>query len=383
MAMPSTKRALIAVAVIVCLAAVAGGIYLHHLRQPLAPLVPSTQGPAPNILSQLPRDAPAIAYIDVAALRKLQNSPLTDVLGLDRTDARVQPQAREKVAPRPRKEGALLAGKDSDREYAQFVADTGFDYSRDLDRAAIAFWPTDLTPAANAAGDNPALAIADGRFDQPKITAYAIRVGGKTEKAGGRTCYIVPGYPPVAFEFQSPTRIVIASGKTAADLLNLRPANSPDPSMQGRINRVAGAPIFGVARTDHLPSSFYANFESSPQLDKLVRSIRGLSVAGQPQGDQIRFALDAECDSMTSAIEISTVLDGLRLVGSMALADPKMRQQLQATPQQLAFLQAVVKQAQVAHQDRWVRISLDATPAMLGESGSRTSRFSRAGSGSR
>lgn len=353
----STKRALIAVSLIASLAALACAVYVQRLRQPLSPIAPTNKGPAPNILSQLPADAPAIVYIDVRALRKLQNSPVLDLLGFDRG------------LPDPtRKEPALRAHAENDREYVQFVADTGFDYARDLDRAAIALWPTNLSPAANAAGDNPALAIADGRFDQSKITTYAMRVGGTTEKAGDHTRYVVPGYPPVAFEFLSPTRIVIASGKNATNLLNLPPERSPELAIEARINRVSGAPIFGVARTDHLPSSFYDNFESSPQLDKLVRSIRGVSMAGQPRGDQIRLALDAECDSITSALEISTVLDGFRLFGSMALADPKTRRDLQVTPGQLAFLEAFVKQAQVTHQDRWVRISLDATPAMLGES---------------
>jgi hypothetical protein len=370
-ALSSTKRALIAVAVILCFAAVVCGVYLHRLRQPLAT---PNRGPAPNILSQLPPDAPAMAYIDVQALRKLQNSPLSALLGLSGAGPQRAPQAQEKAlrtraeAAHPaRKEAALSARNETAPEYAQFVADTGFDYTRDLDRVAIAFWPTDLAPAANAAGDNPALAIADGRFDQRKITAYALRVGGKTDTVADRTRYVVPGYPPVAFQFLSPTRIVIASGKNAADLINLPAASLPDPSMQARINRVAGAPFFGVARTDHLPNSFYANFESSPQLDRLVRSIRGLSLAGQGQGDQLRLAVDAECDSMTNAIEISTILDGFRLVGSMALADPKTRAQLQMTPEQFAFLEAFVKQAQVTRQDHWVRISLDVTTAMLGE----------------
>jgi hypothetical protein len=362
-ALSSTQRALIAVAVIVCCAALVCGVYLHRLRRPLAT---PNEGRAPNILSQLPPDAPAIAYIDVRALRRLQNSPLSALLGLNGAGPQIAPPAHEKPLPTRRKV-AHPVRNEPDREYAQFVTDTGFDYTRDLDRVAIAFWPTDFTPAANAAGDNPALAIADGRFDQRKITAYALRVGGKTDTVADHTRYMVPGYPPVAFQFLSPTRIAIASGKNAADLINLPAASPPDPAMQARINRVAGAPIFGVARTDHLPNSFYANFESSPQLDRLVRSIRGLSLAGQAQGDQIRLAVDAECDSMTNAIEISTILDGFRLVGSMALADPKVRAQLQMTPEQFAFLQAFVKQAQVTHQDRWVRISLDVTPAMLGE----------------
>jgi hypothetical protein len=356
LALSSTKRALIAVAVMVSLAAMAAGFYLRRLRQPPAN---AQAGSAPDILSELPADAPVLGYIDVAALRKLQNSPLAALLGLTDTPPQAPPASREKVS----------AGPQKGREYEEFVRDTGFDYARDLDRATIAFWPTDLAPAANAAGDNPALAIAEGRFDQAKIIAYATRVGGKTRMFGHHIRYIVPGYPDVAFEFPSSTRIVIASGKNSADLLN-RPAGSRrDPAVEARIRQVAGAPIFGVARTDHLPSSFYADLATSPQLDRLIRSIQGLSLAGQSQGNHIRVVLDGECDSMKTALEISTLLDGFRLVGAMSLANPQMRAQLHLTPEQSAFFQAFVKEAQVTHQDRGVRITLDVNPAMIGAPG--------------
>jgi hypothetical protein len=345
MPVSSTKRALIAVAAMVCIVGVAGAIYLHHSRQPLPARPGISSGPASGILEELPPDAPAIAYVDVAALEKLQDSPLAGLLGLTGT------------AP----------GQVTDRDYAQFVRATGFDYTRDLDQAAIAFWPSDLSPAANASGDNPSLAIADGRFEQRKIIAYALRVGGKKETVGAHPRYIVPGKPTVAFEFLAPTRIVIASGRNPGDLLNLRSRGGPDSAMQMRIRRVAAVPIFGVARTDRLPPSFYADFKNSPQLEHLIRGIQSLTLSGQPEGDQIHLALDAECDSMTNAIEISTLLDGFRLVGSMSLANPKMRQQANMTPQQAAFLEALIKQAKVSHQDHWVRIGLDITPAMLGE----------------
>jgi hypothetical protein len=343
----STKRALTAVAALVCLAGLAGAIYFHRLRQPL----PSSNGaPAPDILTLLPTDAPAIAYIDVSALRKLQNSPLSALLALT-SGSHDGRQARDS----------------HDREYARFVRGTGFDYTRDLDQVALAFWPNDLARARNAAGGNPALAIADGRFDQRKIIAYAARLGGKMESVGPRPRCTVPGYPAVSFEFLSPSRIAIASGRTSRDLLNLAVRSGRDPAVQARINRVARAAIFGVARTDHLSNTFYSNFGSSPQLEHFVRSIHELSLAGQPEGDDIHLALDAECDSLTNAIEISTLLDGFRLVGSMTLADPKMRAQLQTTPEQTAFLVALIRQANISHQDRWVRISLDVTPAMLGK----------------
>ena len=134
--------------------------------------------------------------------------------------------------------------------------------------------------------------------------------------------------------------------------------------MQSSIKRVAGAPIFAVARTDQLPAGFYANFKNSPQLERLARSVRAITLAGQPAGNNINLALDAECDSMKNAFEISTLLDTFRMVGSMALYDPKMRAQM--TKQQATFLAALINQVKVVHQDKWVRLSLQITPEMLG-----------------
>lgn len=348
--MSSTKRALIVVGVLVCVAAIVGGIYLYHSRRPLpAPAV--SNGPAPTLLEQLPTTAPVVAYIDVASLRKLQNSPLAGLLGLTGTAPSGSP------------------GEPVDRDYAQFVRGTGFDYSRDLDKAAIAFWPHDLTPAANDAGENPSLAIADGRFDEQKIIAYALHVGGRADTTSGEKRYVVPGKPDVAFKFLSQTRIAIASGSHAENLLNLRSGaqRAPDPAIQTRVQRVAGAPIFGVVDTSQLPADFYASFKNSPQLESIVRSIRSLSLSGQPQNNDIHLALDAECSSMTKAIELSALLDTFRVFGSMSLSDPKTRRQLQMTREQADFVKALLQDAKLSHQERWVRISMDVTPAMLGE----------------
>src|SRR5690348_6253757 len=85
-------------------------------------------------------------------------------------------------------------------------------------RAAIAMWPTQLGAAASAASENRTLAIADGRFDQQRIEAYALHVGGHAVKRGALTIYEVPGKPLVAFEFLSATRVIMASGKNATNL---------------------------------------------------------------------------------------------------------------------------------------------------------------------
>jgi hypothetical protein len=334
-ALSSTKRALIVVVILVLLIGGAVGIYLVRLHRQLPG---SSAGKPPDIMSLLPPDAPVVIYIDAAALRGLQGSPLAAVLGL--------------TSPSPQQ----------DRDYADFVRDTGFDYERDLDRAAVAFWPAGMATPANPLGDDRVLVVADGRFDQRKIEAYALR-SGRVETHGAQSFYEVPGKPPVSFQFLSAGRIAIASGKNADTMLALSNSPARDPAMQSRIDRVAGAPVFAVARMDNLPNSFYSNFHNAPQADKFVRSIRALSLSGKPQGDGILMALDAECDSMKNAFEISTLLDGLRLFGSMALSDPRTNNGM--TKEQTAFAKAFLKHLEITHQDRWVRLTLNITPEML------------------
>src|SRR5258707_14631572 len=51
----------------------------------------------------------------------------------------------------------------ADAEYSQFLRETGFDYERDLDRAAIA--------VIKGEKDSKLFAVAEGRFDRKKIEA--------------------------------------------------------------------------------------------------------------------------------------------------------------------------------------------------------------------
>jgi hypothetical protein len=331
------KRVIVVVAILVGLAAATGAVLYYRWHRPLES---AKAGQAPDILTQLPADAPVIAYIDVASLRRMQASPLAAILG--------------------------LAGEtpNEDLDYKNFVRDTGFDYTRDLDQVAVAFWPGMSPKKPDEAADNPTLAIADGRFDHDKIRAYALRTG-TTIRVGKRSLYLVPGQPPVAFEFRSPGRMALASGHNPIELLNQPSSLTREGAMRGRVDRVAGAPIFAVAETNNLPASLYQELRGAPQFQTLARSVQGLMFAGQPDGEVIHLTLDAECDSVTSAVELATVVDSLRLLGSLALADPKTRRQM--TKQQLLFLTALLSQAKVTHQERWVRLALDVTPAMLGQ----------------
>jgi hypothetical protein len=344
----SVKRAWIVIAVVLLCLLGAGVAYYFWQARPLPPIVSTVpgvpiSGPPPDILSQLPADAPVVAYIDAASLRKLQNSPLAAALGL------------------------ATPGPQADRDYATFVRDTGFDYTRDLDHAAIAAWPASFGTPDNVLGEDRVLAIADGRFDQQKISAYALRTG-KEIPHGSQPVYEVPGNPAVSLTLLSPTRIALASGRNPTDLLarvnpNASAASSRGPAMQSRIQRVAGAPLFAVARTEHLPPSLYANLHNAPQLEQIARSVQAITLAGQPDRNNLKITIDAECDSLKNAVQISFLLETGKMAGSMALSDPRTRRQM--TKEQFLFVEALINRATINHQNKVVRITLEITPDML------------------
>jgi hypothetical protein len=344
----SAKRAQIVIAVVLLCLIGAGVAYYLWQARPLPPIVSTVPGvpaagPPPDILSQLPADAPVVAYIDAASLRTLQNSPLAAALGL--------------ASPGPQ----------ADRDYANFVRDTGFDYTRDLDHAAIAAWPASFGTPDNVLGEDRVLAIADGRFDEQKIKAYALRTGKEIPHAA-RPVYEVPGNPPVSITFLAHTRIALAGSRNATDLLarvnpNASSASSRGPAMQSRIQRVAGAPMFAVARTDRLPPSLYANFHNSPQLEQIARSVQAITLAGQPDRNNLRITIDAECDAMKNAVQLAFLLETGKMAGSMALSDPRTRRQL--TKEQFTFVEALLNRATINHQNKVVRITLEITPDMF------------------
>ena len=349
MPLSSAKRALIVIAVVLLCLIGAGVAYYFWQARPLPPIVTTVPGvpaagPPPDILSQLPADAPVVAYIDAASLRTLQNSPLAAALGL------------------------ATPGPQADRDYANFVRDTGFDYTRDLDHAAIAVWPASFGNSPRDIDANRALVIADGRFDEQKIIEYSSKgrpvvTTGSDSPASVRT---IPGDPTISYEFLLPTRIALASGDDMARKLadiSVKRYGTRDSAMQSRIQRVAGAPMFAVARTDRLPQSIYAPLHNSPQLEQIARSVQAITLAGQPDRNNLKITIDAECDALKNAVQLAFLLETGKMAGSMALSDPHTRRQM--TPEQYVFLQALLARATINHQNRLVRITLEITPDML------------------
>lgn len=329
MTLSSTQRAWIALGIILCLAGAGLGFYFHRAHRPLPG---SSAGGSPELLSQLPADAPALGYFDVSDLRK---SPV--VLKI-----------------------AAMAEPQEDPEYKRFAHDTGFDYARDLDRVGLAFWPGHSTqfPLERA------VILADGRFDRQKIDAY-LAADPSIHRGPGQVAELppLPGFSKRELAFVAPGRIAYTAGTEIAASIQRDRSARINPALVPLIQRVGGAPIFAVLRADNLPDSFYANFKNSPQLEHFARSIRGIALAGKPDGDRLHLVLDAECDSMKNAIAIAAQLEILRMFGSVALADPHTRRQMDK--QQAALAQALLNQIQVTQQDVWVRLTLDVTPEMF------------------
>jgi hypothetical protein len=184
MPLSSAQRAWIAVLIFFLLVVAGlGGFYYWEIHRP-APagpaFSPEIAGPPPDVLSVLPPDAPVVGFIDAEALRKLPNFSLAGFVSL------------------------MFSGPQSQRAYNDFIRGTGFDVSRDLDHAAVAYWPTGFGKPDNVLGQDRFVAVADGRFDQPRIKAYIAHLGGKQVVHGTQSIFQAPGNPPISLEFMLP-----------------------------------------------------------------------------------------------------------------------------------------------------------------------------------
>ncbi|MHB8755712.1 MAG: hypothetical protein ACYC92_12285 [Candidatus Acidiferrales bacterium] len=293
-----------------------------------APTAPNAPADSPDLIHQLPAGASAVIFADVTALR---------------------------AAPIGKELAGLAPTSAQDPEYTRFIRSTGFDYSRDLDRVALALWPKNSPTTV--------VAIAQGKFNKARIERYALRTG-KVVKHGQWEIYEVPEADPartVRFVFLSPAEIVLADGPGISAVLGSA-RNRLDPEMSQRVAKVAAAPIYAVARTPDLAKDIGIDETHSAQLAHLLQSIHHITVAGLPAGRNLTVTAFAECDSTLDAFQLSTALEGLVWMGRAALADPKTRQQV--GPQWPA-LDALLKAADISHDSDFVRLHVQITPQIL------------------
>ncbi len=291
-----------------------------------------------DLLAQMPSDASAVIYIDLDALKQ---SPFLAEL--------------YKWAPQPT----------ADADYAQFLQSTGFNYESDLNGVSIAL--------LKHGQETNLFAVADGRFDQKKISAYASQTGTR-ETRRGREIFSVPvsgGTRRISFTFLRNGRIALANDANLESSLSQPHADSDAQAWHERFRRLAGSPVFAVVRQDAgagaALSSQAPGGMQSPQLSALIDQLQWITIAGKPEADHLRVVLEGEGTADAPTRQLSDVINGLLVLAQAGLHDQKMRQQLQPEVRE-AYLE-MLKSADVSQIDRGetksVRLLFDLTPKFL------------------
>lgn len=328
------RRVILALATLL---AVGAFLVLHFGQRRAAPPAAAV----PELFLLAPSDADSLVYVDLAALGR---SPfLAQLLAF---------------APSPAE----------DPDYREFVAATGFDYSRDLDRALIVTRPPPSAPST--------IAIADGRFDREKMAAYSLR-SGKLEKQNGAEVYVVSSGQPaktVSFTFLASGRILLANARLLGPSA-LRPAQNLPPDQHERLVRVAGSALIVLARVDASQENFSVFGFRSRDLKRALRDVRWMSLGARPDGDHLRVALEAECASADAARELARTAETLRLLARVVLADARTRRQM--SPQAAALAEAVLRNGEFIHSEQRVllrfELAADAFAAPAASEAGRTS----------
>jgi len=252
-----------------------------------------------------------------------------------------------------------------DSEYAQFVRETGFSYERDLHRVVVAI-------SKHGASAN-FVAIADGKFDRKKIEAFLSQSGTPSKQGKWKIFHLDATIhdKPISLAFLSDSRIAVSA---IENLSGLSTANAGEPGRaewNARFERLAGTPVFAVIRQDSSVPSSIGNMAPggyrSPQLSALLDQLQWISVAGKPDGDQLRVVAEGEGLSEPAITQLSQTLQGILLLAQNGLNDRKARQQMNPAERD-AYLE-MLSGAEVQKIDRgeWktVRLVVSVTPKFL------------------
>jgi hypothetical protein len=284
----------------------------------------------PDLLELAPSDSTMIGYAD---LRTLRESPLVQQLA------------------------AMAQPPQVDRDYADFVAATGFDYQRDLDHLLILGRP--------GAAPGGALVFAEGRFDRQKIEQYALR-SGKRAQENGRAVYVVPSTTPgknIRIAFLAPDRIELSDGGELP-VLSTNSSATIDPAMRGRLSRIAGAPVFAEFKATEFASRIGPD-SGSPvaAFSSPFRSLQWVSLAFRPDGQEMILSIEGECDTPEAAQRVAGTLELLRGIFRGALSNPKARGQMPA--ESAVATGKLLDAMKITTEAERARILVSVTPEML------------------
>src|SRR3984893_4198715 len=273
------------------------------------------------VLSAMPPEANAVAFADLAELRRAPFS----------ADLR-----------------NWIPKNQADTEYADFLRETGFDYERDLDLAAIA--------VIKGETENKLFAVAQGRFERKKIEAYAAR-SGKRENRGGREIFSAPlsdGARKISFAFLSKDKIALTDAGDLTPFLGPVSNSADARDWRERFTRLAGSPVFAGRRQDAQAGSALASrgpgCVQSPQLSTLLNQLQWITLAGKPLGGGIRIVAEGECANEQTSRQLSDLLSGMLLMAQAGLNGPQNRRGLDPRIRD-AYLE-MIKGADILRADR-------------------------------
>ncbi len=293
----------------------------------------------PEILRATPAGASQVAYLDLIRLR---SSGFLQKLNFLAPEIPVDP------------------------EYAEFVQNTGFDYTKDLDRVLMVQSASEATHA---------FFLAQGRFDRERITRYVMQSGGIARR-GEIEIFLIPSAPrsardepgqrqstdsagekpeKLALAFLRPDRVALGRSEGFDEWLQHGRLEEADPEMFEQLLRVAGSAGFLIGKVPPRPPAISGGI-SSPQWEQILHSIRWYALAVVPQQEQLLVVADITCNTEQDCSELSETLEGLRAVAIAALSQPKPP--LAMTPRDAAVLRDLLSRARISAQKNTVRTRL-------------------------
>lgn len=288
------------------------------------------KGVCPAVFAAAPYDANIVAYADFTAMR---SSDLTKQFNsLEQT-----PQAAV---------------------YRDFVDKTNFHLDRDLDHILL----------AAAVESQAATLVLEGRFDQPRISAFVAKLGSMKHYDAGDLYEFrsTPSSPAtsqtVSMMFLGPNRLAFAAGRDAHTqiLMLADAAKTPDPNLHEdiceRAQRVAGAPFFILG---DVPKAAVAQItpvvaRENPTAADILQSLRGWDMAYWMDGDSIRMEVEGQFNSSYDALRARFGFENVR--DSIAKEAGNLKSGAVAANPAAPVFDALVKNLAISVDGRYVRM---------------------------
>ncbi len=266
---------------------------------------------ATSLFRRLPSENAVLLHVDVARLRRV---------------SALEPLLKARVDPDP--------------DYAAFVNQTGFDYQKDLDEAAVAWLPGRV------------YIVARGRFDSARLRQYALAQGGSC--AGQRLerpCQMLASLPNrrISFLLLSSSVLGIATAPESDAALQLKREVEPnaEPLARAAAAESPAALLWITAAPVALGETLLASPNVLTILKTLAEAQRVYAFVAE-QTPALQLSLKAVYSSESQAAESRRLLQGMNdLIGGL-MRGPK--------PSEAASVwQRVLKSASITQDQNTVR----------------------------